>query len=89
MWKYNLNCFVLNFVDILIQENTFDSNIGGLLSTAGAISLSCYLNITHSDNSEEGNKIFKYHGFLEGEIDQTFNYLIDKYKFKANMLGTI
>lgn len=74
-----------NSIDVLIEDNKFERNIGAFSETAGAISLSCFWNVTHSDNSLEGERLLSYHGFLEDEDDVSFNYLIDRSAFKANM----
>jgi hypothetical protein len=76
-------------IDILIEDNEFESNIGGFENVAGALSMSCYLNTTHSDNSKEGEQISTYHGFLHGSEEPIFNYNIDKLQYKQNMLGNL
>jgi hypothetical protein len=86
-----LSCNCNNYsADILLEDNRFERNIGGFKSTAGAISMSCYWNVTHSDNSLEGEQLFTYHGFLQGEIEGLYNYLIQKdTTYKLNMLGEL
>ena len=86
MWKYYFRLCNLSGLDILIEKNRFERNIGGFSSTAGCVSVSCYLNATHSDNSEEGKIIGRYNGFMEGVEEDIYNYLIDREQYKENML---
>jgi hypothetical protein len=70
---------------VLIEDNKFERNIGAFSDTAGVISLSCYWNATHSDNSLQGERLLSYHGFLDQQDDLSFNYLLDRAAFKSNM----
>ena len=71
----------------MLSGNEFERNIGAFVNTAGAIALSCYYNITHSDNSIEGESIFHFDGFEEGAIPVIFNSQVDKELFKQRSIG--
>ena len=78
-----------------MSSNTFLRNIGVFSETAGAISISCYANITDSasNNYDDQAGIFEFDGFKEGiisdgEEDLLFNNIINRDQYKARCLGT-